>query len=254
MAFSRGTSMSFDSTTIAIIAAILLLAGFVKGVIGFGLPSISMGLLSLLMTPVQAAALLMLPNIVTNIWQVGSGPALRALLLRTAPLLLGTLAGIAATEWATGGRELRWAVRLLGVTLLVYALLGMFSIKFAIPPGRRSAWGWAAGLGTGAMTALTGVYVIPSGPYLQAIGLEKDELVQGLGLAFLTASAGLAAALWLRGVVAPSVAGASALALLPALGAMLVGGKVRGLIPDRLFRRLFFGGLLALGLWLAIKG
>lgn len=246
--------MSFDSSVIAVIAAILLLAGFVKGVIGFGLPSISMGLLTLLMSPVQAAALLMLPNLVTNIWQTWSGPALRTLLVRTAPLLVGTLVGIAITEWATGGRELRGAVRLLGLTLLVYALLGVFSIRFSIPAARQSAWGWAAGLATGAMTALTGVYVIPSGPYLQAIGLNKDELVQSLGLAFLTASAGLAAALWLRGAVPPSIAGASALALLPALGAMLFGARIRGSIPDQTFRRLFFAGLLLLGLWLAIKG
>ncbi|MGL4242213.1 MAG: sulfite exporter TauE/SafE family protein, partial [Beijerinckiaceae bacterium] len=141
--------MTFDSTTVAIIAAILLLAGFVKGVIGFGLPSISMGLLSLLMTPLQAAALLLVPNVVTNIWQAWSGPALGALAARCAPLLIGTLLGIAATEWATGGRELRWAVRLLGLTLAVYALLGIFSIRFRIAPEHRTVWGWAAGLATG---------------------------------------------------------------------------------------------------------
>ncbi len=246
--------MPFDSSLVAPVAAILLLAGLVKGVIGFGLPSIAMGLLSLLMTPVQAAALLLVPNVVTNIYQSVSGPSLQSLLRRLAPLLLGTLIGIAVTESLTGGRELRFAVRLLGLTLLVYALLGLFSVKFYIPASRHGFVGWIAGLATGAMTALTGVYVIPSGPYLQATGLEKDELVQGLGLSFLVASLGLGVALWTRGAVAPSVAGVSALALLPALGAMLAGQRLRGRIPDQLFRRLFFGGLLLLGGWLAFKG
>jgi uncharacterized protein len=206
------------------------------------------------MTPTQAAALLLLPNLVTNVVQGLAGPALKALLHRMSPLLLGTLAGIAMTEWATGGREMRFAVRLLGATLLIYAALGLFSIRFAVPASGEKPWGWAAGLATGAMTALTGVYVIPSGPYLQAIGLERNDLVQALGLAFLVASAGLGVALWTRGAVAPSVAGASALALVPAMAAMLVGRKVRGLIPEQIFRRLFFLGLLALGLWLALKG
>jgi uncharacterized protein len=246
--------MSIDTGTLAAIAAILLLAGLVKGVIGFGLPSISMGLLSLLMSPTQAAALLILPNLVTNMVQGLSGPALAALLRRMLPLLGGTLVGIALTEWLTGGREMRFAVRLLGLTLLLYALLGLFSIRFKVSPGLEKPWGWAAGLATGAMTALTGVYVIPSGPYLQAIGLEKNELVQGLGLAFLVASAGLGVALWTRGAVMPSVAGASALALIPAMAAMLIGQKVRGLIPDQLFRKLFYIGLLALGGWLALRG
>ena len=45
----------------AILAATVgafLLAGFVKGVIGMGLPTVSIGLLGLLMTPIQAAAIL----------------------------------------------------------------------------------------------------------------------------------------------------------------------------------------------------
>lgn len=246
--------MALDPSLIAAAAAILLLAGFVKGVIGFGLPSIAMGLLSLMMSPTQAAALLLVPNMMTNVVQGLNGPALRPLLSRMLPLLIGTLVGIALMEWVTGGREMRFAARLLGVTLLIYALVGLFSIRFRVAPGRETPWGWVAGLGTGAMTVLTGVYVIPSGPYLQAIGLEKNELVQALGLSFLTASAGLGVALWTRGAVAPSIAGVSALALIPALAAMLIGQKVRGMIPDQLFRRMFYLGLLALGLWLAVKG
>lgn len=246
--------MPFEMSLILPIAAILLLAGLVKGVIGFGLPSIAMGLLSLMMPPVQAAALLLVPNIVTNIWQGFSGPALRPLLQRMMPLLVGTWAGIAGTEMVSGGQNFPFAVQLLGLTLVLYALLGLFSIRFALTPVQERPAGWIAGLATGAMTALTGVYVIPSGPYLQAIGLEKNELVQALGLSFLSASVGLGVALWARGVVAPAVVGVSALALLPALAAMLLGQKLRGMMPDQLFRRLFFTGLLLLGGWLALKG
>src|SRR6185295_20338072 len=46
---------------LATIAFVFLLAGFVKGVVGLGLPTISMGLLSLAMPPAQAAALLVVP-------------------------------------------------------------------------------------------------------------------------------------------------------------------------------------------------
>ncbi len=37
---------------------------------------------------------------------------------------------------------------------------------------------------TGLIASVTGVFVIPSVPYLQAIGLEKEELLQALGLSF----------------------------------------------------------------------
>ncbi|MGA8562166.1 MAG: sulfite exporter TauE/SafE family protein, partial [Pseudolabrys sp.] len=36
---------------LAVIAAVFLLAGFVKGAIGLGLPTVSIGLLGLLMSP-----------------------------------------------------------------------------------------------------------------------------------------------------------------------------------------------------------
>ncbi|MDB5501810.1 MAG: permease protein [Tardiphaga sp.] len=74
-------------------AAVLLLAGFVKGVIGLGLPTISVGLLGLVMTPLQAAALLVIPNLVTNIWQLAIGEPVAALIRRLWPLLAGIAFG-----------------------------------------------------------------------------------------------------------------------------------------------------------------
>ena len=49
-----------------------MLAGFVKGVLGQGLPTVAVGLLSLIMSPGEAAALVVIPALITNIWQAGS--------------------------------------------------------------------------------------------------------------------------------------------------------------------------------------
>jgi hypothetical protein len=46
--------------TLIFIAAVFTLAGFAKGVIGLGLPAISMGLLAVVMPPIEAAAILIL--------------------------------------------------------------------------------------------------------------------------------------------------------------------------------------------------
>jgi uncharacterized membrane protein YfcA len=246
--------MSFDPPIIAFVVIVLLLAGLVKGVIGFGLPSISMGLLGLVMLPSQAAALLLVPNIVTNVMQGLSGPALVPLLKRLGIFLATTVAGSLAWEWVTGGREFRGATQLLGLTLVIYALLGLFRIRFTVRPAHEGWIGAACGLSTGAMTVATGVFVIPSGPYLQAIGLEKDELVQALGLSFLVASVSLGLVLWLRGSLGAGVAGSSAAALIPAMGAMFAGQWLRVRISADLFRKLFFSGLLALGALLMLKG
>ncbi len=53
---------------VALVIATFLLAGFVKGVVGMGLPPVAIGIMALTMPPAQAAALVLVPDFVTNIW------------------------------------------------------------------------------------------------------------------------------------------------------------------------------------------
>ena len=73
-----------------LVTATFLLAGFVKGALGLGLPTVSMGLLAVSMPPAQAIAIVIVPAIVTNIWQTFGGPYLRDIFRRLWPLLTGT--------------------------------------------------------------------------------------------------------------------------------------------------------------------
>lgn len=99
-----------DSAAIlAATAGAFLLAGFVKGVIGMGLPTVSIGLLGLLMTPIQAAAILVVPSLVTNIWQAAVGGGIFKLVQRMWPLLagicMGTLFGVLLLPHDGNGRQ-----------------------------------------------------------------------------------------------------------------------------------------------------
>ena len=78
---------------LSVTAGAFLAAGFVKGVIGLGLPTVAIGLLGLLMTPAQAAAILVVPSLVTNIWQFVVGGDLLALVRRMWPMLIGICVG-----------------------------------------------------------------------------------------------------------------------------------------------------------------
>ncbi len=129
----------------------------------------------------------------------------------------------------------------------------------AIPlhlPARHEPWaGPLVGLATGALTAVTGIFVIPAVPYLGALGLQRDELVQALGLSFSASTLALAVTLGVHGdLLEPQMLGASLLTLVPALGGMLLGQWLRQRISATLFRRCFFVGLLLLGADLAWRG
>ncbi|MBU8542082.1 MULTISPECIES: sulfite exporter TauE/SafE family protein [Roseomonadaceae] len=241
-----------DLPLLALIGLVFLLAGMVKGLIGLGLPTIAIGLLALAMPPAEAAALLLVPSLVTNLVQA-MGPGWRDLLRRFWPMLLallpGTLAGIGLL---TGGGAL--ALGLLGLALGIYGGWGLLAPPFRLTP-RAERWSaLPVGLAGGLITGATGVFVMPVVPWLGALGLSRDMLVQALGLSFLAATLALGLALALAGQVTPVAAGASLLALPPALLGQAIGGRLRGRIPPLLFRRIFFGSLLLLGAQLAWRG
>lgn len=236
-----------DWSLTALAAGVFLAAGFVKGVIGLGLPTLSIGILSLVMAPAQAAALLIAPSLITNILQMRPWatlvPLARRLWLMLAGLTVGTLAG---AGWLTGG-DTRAAAAGLGLALIVYAALGLAKARFRVAPTAERWVSPLIGLSTGLVTAATGVFVIPAVPYLQAIGLEKDDLVQALGLSFLVSTLALWGALVLGGAGIGSVALGSLLMLAPALAGQFVGQALRTRIDAATFRLWFLIGLLILG-------
>ncbi|UFN49591.1 sulfite exporter TauE/SafE family protein [Roseomonas sp. OT10] len=236
-----------------LIAATFLLAGLVKGVIGLGLPTVAMGLLGMAMAPAEAAALLLVPSLVTNLWQLAAGPRFGPLLRRLATMMLGIVAGSWAGSGLLAGDHAGLAQAGLGIALLAYAGLGLTRWRFHVAPQAEAWAGPLVGMATGLVTGATGVFVLPAVPYLAALRLERDALVQALGLSFTVSTLALGAGLaWHGALPMPSV-GASLLALVPALLGMLLGGRLRSRVRAETFRLCFFLGLLGLGAEITLR-
>ncbi|MFC4172531.1 sulfite exporter TauE/SafE family protein [Microvirga sp. GCM10011540] len=230
------------------IVAVFLLAGLTKGVIGMGLPTIAMGLLVLVMPPVEAATILIVPSLVTNLWQLLAGPDVRALLRRLWPMMVtvtvGTFMGIRLLVDDGSGA----AGVALGLALAAYGLLGLFGRTYHVQE-RHEAWATPlVGFATGIITGAAGVFVIPAVPYLQSLGLAKDRLIQALGLSFTVSTLALGFAIYGHGEVRPSFASTSVFALVASLIGMHAGQLVRDRLEPATFRRVFFASLLLLGL------
>ena len=229
------------------IVATFVFAGFVKGVTGMGLPTVAMGVLGAMISPLAAASLLIVPSFVTNVWQLLAGPRVGAVLKRLWPMMLAILVGtIAGSSLLTGGNT-SVTTTALGAALVVYAVYTLFARQLRVPPQMEPWLSPVIGLVTGLVTGGTGVFVIPAVPYLQALGLEKDDLIQALGLSFTVSTIALAAGLALRGAYDPGNLGMSALALVPALIGMWIGQIARDRISPPTFRRWFLVALLVLG-------
>jgi hypothetical protein len=235
------------------VSATFLLAGMVKGVVGLGLPTVAVGLLGLIMPPMEAASLLIVPSVVTNAWQLAAGPRFGALLRRLWPMLAAICAGTLTGAMLLPRDVSGYGTIALGAALVLYALIGLAAVRLSVP-ARMEAWlAPLTGAATGLVTSATGVFVIPAVPYLQGLGLARDDLVQALGLAFTVSTFALAAALALRGSFQQAAAAASFYALIPALAGMFLGQWIRARIRPETFRKLFFAGLLVLGAHLSLR-
>ena len=233
---------------LSFIAVVFLLAGLVKGMIGLGLPAVSMGLLTMMISPFQAASLLIVPSMVTNIWQLFAEGQVLRVLQRFWSLLLGIIIGSIWSIFPRLGQTDFNSEALLGGMLLLYGLYGLAAKQIPNLSRYAAVLSPLVGYLGGALTVATGVVVIPVVPYLQSLHLQRDDLVQSLGMAFTVSTACLAIFLQQNPVDHLPIDYAwSVMALIPALLGMWLGTRIRYRIAEQKFRKVFFLSLMALG-------
>lgn len=245
-----GQCQPMSNLLLIFIAAAFLLAGFVKGVIGLGLPTVSMGLLAVAMAPAHALAIVIVPAILTNIWQTFVGPYFLGIVKRLWPLLLGLVVGLRLNADMMTGPYARYGTALIGILLVIYAIVSLRRFVFTVKPRDEKWIGGVIGLITGVISAATGVQVVPSMPYLQALGMKKDELIQALGVFFTVATLVQAFNLTAAGVLDQSTALPGVIALAASFTGMAVGQSVRTRLEPEAFRRWFLISMILLGIYL----
>lgn len=239
--------------TYLFVGAVFVVAGAVKGAVGLGLPPVAMGLMALVLPPVEAAALLVLPAFATNAWQMLAGPSLGPLVRRLWPVLLAIVAGTLAGAGLLTEANARLATLLIGVILSTYALTGLLALRVTVS-ARAERWlGPIAGACTGVVTAATGVSSVPVVPYFESIGLSKDLLVQAMGLSFSVAALALGVNLARAGALSTDLGPQAAFAVAAAFAGMTFGRAVRERLDAHTFRTYFLLALMGLGATLALR-
>jgi len=243
----------FDPFTVLVTAATFLLAGTVKGVIGLGLPTVSLALLTATVGLTEAMALLIAPSLVTNVWQAVVGGHGRAILKRLWPFLATAGVTIWIGALALTRVDLALLSALLGSLIVVYAGLSLTRPHFTVAPRQEPWLGPLLGTANGVLTGMTGSFVFPGVMYLQALGMPRDMLIQAMGILFLISTAALGIALGGNGLMTGEESILSFLAVAPALIGMVGGQKIRKRLSEERFRRVFFSGLLVVGAYIVIR-
>ena len=243
--------MSIES--VVLVGIVFLLAGAIKGLIGFGLPTVSIAIIATFLGLIEAMTLMLLPSLVTNLLQGFVGGHLVQLIRRCWSIFILGAIFIWLTSSLLSMLNPVLFVIALGVVVLFYGLSGFFSVKFP-SPGTNESWiSPFIGVVSGGITGLTGVFVVPAIGYLEALRLDRDELIQAMGLWFTIATISLAFSLENHGLFSDKLGWLSALAVLPALVGMWIGRVFRSRLSEPAFRRLFFVGLMLLGVYISVS-
>jgi uncharacterized membrane protein YfcA len=242
-----------DPVDLSLVTLTFLLAGGVKGMIGLGLPTVALALLTVTVGLQPAMALLLVPSFATNLWQALTGGNGRVIISRTWPFLLAATATVWIGTSALTRVNVSLLSALLGVLLVVYSLINLNSLDVSIPRGSESWAGPIFGAINGVLTGMTGSFVVPGVLYLQAIGLPRDMLIQAMGILFTASTVALAVALGGRNLLTFGLGAISTAAVLPAVVGMIVGQRLRRKLSETSFRRVFFFSLLGLGAYIVAR-
>ncbi|MBM3597006.1 MAG: sulfite exporter TauE/SafE family protein [Alphaproteobacteria bacterium] len=244
---------TLDDSTLIAVGIAFLAGGLVKGVVGMGLPTVSIAVMGTVLGLHEALPLMIVPSLVTNIWQALIGGRFVALLRRFWLLLALSAAGAWLGVGILVGADARIMNACLGAALCLYALLGLSTIRMSVPVGWEGWLKAPVGFATGVVSGTTGTIVMPVVLYLEALGLEKDTIVQAMGLSFSVSSLALGLALAGHQAYDGHQLVMSSLALAPATLGMVAGQVLRQRISPTAFRRWLFLALLILGLHLLTK-
>ncbi len=235
-------------------AAVVLAAGFIKGAIGFGFPSLATPLLSLVVDVKTAVVVLILPNIVMDGIQFARRGAPLATVRRFGTLLLSGGVGIVLGTRVLTLLSPRTATLILGVFVLLFVALSVTGLAPKIPPHWEPWLSPPAGFAAGVIGGVTNSPATALVLYFHGIGLAKHDFISSIAFTFFFYKLVQLGAVTWYGLLPWSLLGVSVALTAVALAGFAVGLRVQDRMDQRSFNRVVLVFLAVLGAWLLVRG
>lgn len=231
-----------------VLAALALFAGgAVKGLVGIGIPLVSISLLSLFLPLPDAVTLLSVPMIVANVWMSFAGNHFLPTLRRFWPLVLAMFAGTAVGANVLAALDLAALNLLVGIFVVVFCLSSHVNPALRLPDRYEVGAGMVAGGIGGFMGGLSALFGPPLIMYLTSLRLDRDTFVGVISSIYLCCSITLVIALGSVGVMSRAELAESVIACVPLLLGVWIGRRFRSRVDEALFRKLLLVALLGVG-------
>lgn len=235
---------------------VVLVGGFVKGAVGFALPLIMISGMGILIDPEIVVAALVIPLLVTNLWQVGRGGivvAREAFEEHWRYILVVCVMILISAQFV---RRIPADVMFifLGVVVVALSLVQLIGWKPSIPPKWRRTFEWGAGAFSGFLGGLAGTWGPPTVLYLLALDTPRARQMTIQGVIFGLGSVMLFLGHLQSGILNAKTWGFSAALVLPALAGMWIGFRVGDRFNQDRFRKITLLVLIIAGANLIRRG
>jgi uncharacterized membrane protein YfcA len=244
------------SAGLAAAFAVTLLAGFIKGAVGFAMPLVMISGLSLFLPPEVAVAALILPIVMSNLLQVakfGAGTAVEATRSHLRYIVIVCVM-IALSAQLLPLIPARAMYLVLGIPTVLLSAVQLLGLRFRIPPERRVLADWGIGAAAGMLGGLSGTWGPPTVLYLLALDTPKARQMVVQGVVYGLGSVVLLLAHLRSGVLNADTTPLSAVLLVPAFLGMLVGFRIGARLDQDVFRKATLAVLIVAGLNLVRRG
>jgi len=234
---------------VAIMSGALIFGGIVKGVVGLGLPIVSIAILLNFLPPLTTLGILVAPILVTNLWQTARAGNIMEPLRRFWPMILTGFICLFIGAELIVSMDTKLLFGVLGACVVVFSGTNLFRPR--VHPLKPETEKWAgplAGAAGGLLGGISTIWGPPMMMYFVMLKLPKDTFVRTVSMAWFILSIPLVIAYWRNGIFAGDVIALSLAACVPGMVGIRIGEIIRDRIDQETFRRVMLVVLLIIGL------
>lgn len=240
--------MPAEFASLAIIASAFLAGGMIKGILGIGLPLVTVPVIATFTDPLYAISLMFVPAVTSNILQARQAGLSKAIVRKYWMVCVGVIVGTALGTEVLTESDTATAQLFLSVVVVLFCISQLMSTLPAMSERWRKYVTPVLGSVSGFAGGISGFFGLVLVPFLLSLRLDKESFVATIALLYLSGVSALYLSLGLKGELHFDLVTASALCALPTLLGVSLGARLRRRIEEQLFRRVLIIALLVIAL------
>lgn len=244
---------NIDYITLIQVLFIFFAGGVVKGLIGVGLPTVSLTLLSFLFDIKDSISIILIPVILTNFYQMLDGKNMRLILSETKLFLIFSVIFIVPGFFVLRILDSNVILFILASLLILNSSIALLNYELKFKNHQSSFLQISIGAMTGMTTGITSIYTMPFIFLIQSLNYSKDKVIQLMGICFFLFSITQLILFSSADMIDVNKISLSLTACVPILVGVVIGTKLRKRIGENMFKKLFNLMLILMGSLLIAK-